>query len=141
MAKPDQSGMNLSELKNLLRSAAQRPVNCAIGCGSDATSAFILLDRVKSPAALAKELEKSVPQVKNTRFGTVSCNLSEDPSLVTFIINKPVSGMVRRLVSALKGTGFHKVNILLEAGQVVETTEVTSSPTSTSTSTSTRIGF
>ena len=44
----------------------------------------------------------------------------DDPTLVKFMLNKAVTSMARRLVKTLKGTGFRKVQILLEDGSPVE---------------------
>ncbi len=78
-----------------------------------------MLDRIKAPKAVEKEV-KELPDANNTRFGTVVVDPDEDPKLVKFYLNKPISGMAKRLVKTLKGTGFTKVQILLEDGTSVE---------------------
>ena len=60
-----------------------------------------------------------MPDVKNTRFGTVSVVADED-YLVKFYVNKAVTGMAKRLVKTLKGTSYKNVQILLEDGTVAE---------------------
>ena len=68
----------------------------------------------------ARRAAEEFPTVFNTRFGTAMVDTDDDPTLVKFMLNKPVTSMARRLVKTLKGTGFRKVQILLEDGSPVE---------------------
>jgi hypothetical protein len=61
--------------------------------------------------------------VFNARFGTAEVDPDDDPTLVKFRLNKPVTSMARRLVKTLKGSGFRKVQILLEDGSPVESAD------------------
>jgi hypothetical protein len=120
MAAEVKTGMDKAEMKKLLVKSKQEPVNCAIGVGSDAGFGLLLLHRIKQPRALMQELEKTFPDAKNPRYGTAMVDTDEDPKLVKFYLNKPVSGMARRLIKTLKGTGFSKARIMLEDGSDVE---------------------
>jgi len=114
------TGMPKPDMKRLLAKSKMEPVNCAFGLGSDPSLGLLLLDRVKQPKAVDRDLSKAFPDAKNTRFGTAFVDVDDNPKLVKFIINKPVSGMARKLVKTLKGTGFSRVEILLEDGSPVE---------------------
>jgi hypothetical protein len=120
MAADVQTGMDKQEMKRLLMRSKKEPVNCAIGQGTDASSALLLLDKVKAPKGVEKELTKQNPDAKNTRYGTAVVDVDDDPKLVLFYLNKPVSSMAKKLVKTLKGTGFNKVKILLDDGSAVE---------------------
>ena len=120
MATETQTGMDRAEMKRFLLKSKQEPVNCAIGVGDEKSLALLMLARNRSPKALQGELQKEFPTVFNTRFGTAMVDTDDDPTLVKFMLNKPVSSMARRLVKTLKGTGFRKVQILLEDGSPVE---------------------
>ena len=123
MAAEVQTGMDKQDMKRLLMKSKKEPVNCAIGMGADPSIGLLLLDRIKGPKAVEKELQKEIPEAKNTRFGTALVDVDDDPKLVKISLNKPVSSMARKLVKTLKGTGFTKVQILLEDGTPVEAFE------------------
>ncbi|MBV9749929.1 MAG: hypothetical protein JO157_14055 [Acetobacteraceae bacterium] len=129
MAKqPLSTGMSRDEMRTLLRRSKQEPVNCAIGLGDDPSVALFLLDRIKEPKAVATELEKRIPAAKSTRWGTALVD-DNDPKLVKIIVStasKPPSGIARKLVKTLKGTGFTRIEIVPrldngELGQAIET--------------------
>ena len=120
MAAPTNTGMDRADLKRLLLKSKQEPVNCAIAQPKEPGPGLLLLHRTKQPRALCQDLEKQFPDAKNPRWGTAHVDLDDDPKLVKFIINKPVSGMAWRLVKTLKGIGFTKVVILLEDSTPVE---------------------
>ncbi len=115
MAKPPSTGMEKGEMKKLLMKSKQEPVNCAIGLGDDPSYGLLMLDRIKQPKAVEKELVKGIASAKNTRWGTALVDVDDNPKLVKITINKPISSMARKLVKTLKGTGFTKVEILVEA--------------------------
>ena len=123
MAAEVQTGMDKQEMKRLLMKSKKEPVNCAIGQGSDPSVGLLLLDRIKGPKAVEKELAKAVPDARNTRFGRAEVDVDDDAKLVKIFINKPVASMARKLVKTLKGTGFTKVQILLDDGSPVESFE------------------
>ncbi len=120
MAAETQTGMDRAEMKRFLLKSKQEPVNCAIGVGDDKSVALLMLARSRSPKALQGDLQKEFPSAFNTRFGTAVVDTDDDPTLVKFMLNKAVTSMARRLVKTLKGTGFRKVQILLEDGSPVE---------------------
>ncbi|HKM63291.1 MAG TPA: hypothetical protein VJY39_12465 [Acidisphaera sp.] len=122
MAQELASAMDKGELKKLLMKSKKEPVNCAVGMGDGKKSqpGLILLDRVKAPKAVLKELEKQFPGATNTRWGSVFVDTDLDAALVQLQLNKAASGIGKRLVKSLKGTGFTKVKVMLEDGSVAE---------------------
>jgi hypothetical protein len=116
-----QTGMDRAEMKRFLIKSKQEPVNCALGVGDDKSVALLMLSPHRSAKSLQGDLQKQFPTAFNTRFGTAVVDTDDDPTLVKFMLNKPVTSMARRLVKTLKGTGFRKVQILLEDGTPVET--------------------
>jgi hypothetical protein len=116
-----QTGMEQAEMKRFLLKSKQEPVNCALGVGDDKSVALLMLSPHRSAKSLQGDLQKQFPSAFNTRFGTAVVDTDDDPTLVKFMLNKPVTSMARRLVKTLKGTGFRKVQILLEDGTPVET--------------------
>src|SRR5271166_2748970 len=100
MAQELASAMDKGELKKLLMKSKKEPINCAVGMGDGKKTqpGLILLDRVKAPKAVLKDLEKQFPDVANARFGTAMVDTDDDPSLVLLQLNKPASGIAKRLV-------------------------------------------
>jgi hypothetical protein len=121
MAAASKSGMELAPMKQLLNKAApDNPIPFAFGIGAEPGFALLMLDKAgKNPKGVLKSLEDEFKDAKNTRWGTAVVE-PERASLVKFIVNKPVSGMAKRLVKTLKGTGYNKAEIVLEDGTVVE---------------------
>src|SRR5260221_12272921 len=101
------AGLDRGDLKRLLRLARKEPVHSAFAFGGDG-KAIIMLDKRKPPRALEKGIKDQAPDSKNHRFGSVEIN-PDEPKLARFVVNKASSGVARRLVIALKGTGFNKV--------------------------------
>jgi hypothetical protein len=120
MAEID-TAMPKQEMKGLLMKSKKQPVNCSFGQGAEPHVALLMLDRLKSGRTLETSLLKKFPDAKSVRFGTAFVDLDDDPRLVKFLINRPVSGAARKLAKTLRGTGFTKVVILLEDGTPVET--------------------
>lgn len=123
MAAPVNTGMEKQEMKRLLAQTKQtkEPINCAIGMmAKQPAVGLFMLDKVKGPKAVEQTLNKTFSDASNTRFGTAIVNPEEDPKKVKLTINRAVTGMAKRLVKTLKGTGITKVQILLEDGTVVE---------------------
>jgi hypothetical protein len=114
------TGMEKAEMKQLLNKAApDSPISFAFGLGKEPAFALLMMHKTKNPKAVEKELTDGSPDAKNTRWGTLVVE-PERPNLAKFIVNKPVSGMAKRLAKTLKGTGYPKVEIVLEDGTVVE---------------------
>src|SRR5262245_38681542 len=107
-------GMQRKEIKRMLKLARKKPVHAAFALGSDGKP-IVVLDKRKQPRALEKSIKDQAPDAKNHHWGSVSIN-PDEPKLARFVVNKPASGMARRLVIALKGTGCNKVQIVLEDG-------------------------
>lgn len=120
MAGETNTGTDKQELKRLLGKATKEsPINCAFGLDKDPNTALLMVDKVKGPKAVEKELTNKFPDAKNTRFGTAFED-AENPKLIKITVNKPVSSMARKLIKTLKGTGYNKVEILLDDGTVME---------------------
>jgi hypothetical protein len=105
------TGMDTGEMKQLLNKSKRNPVNCAVATSADGSLGLLLMHVTKKPQALVKDLLKSIPGAKNTRWGTAAVDQEADPKLVTFSLNKPMSSLDRKLIKTLKGTGFSKVDI------------------------------
>ena len=118
-AETPPTGMDHAEMKRFLLKSKQEPVNCALGIGDDKSVALLMLSPHRSAKSLQGDLQKQFPTAFNTRFGTAMVDTDDDPTLVKFMLNKAVTSMARRLVKTLKGTGFRKVQILLEDGSPV----------------------
>lgn len=113
MAKEaDEPGSDKAELKKLLRLSRAKPVHMAFALGKDG-KAILKLDRTKPSRTLEKALKTGALGSRNHRFGTVTIS-PEQPKMVTFVLNKGVSGFARKLVIALKGTGFKTVRLVTE---------------------------
>lgn len=111
--------MDRAQMRALLARARQQPVNAAIGLGPTG-EALLLLDRVKPPRGVEKQLLAQVPQAKGTRWGVASVDPERDPKLLRLQLNRPVAGFARRLKTALRGTGVTRIEIVLEDGSAVE---------------------
>ena len=120
MGKEESVGSDKAELKKMLKIALQQPVNMAFALGGDG-KAIIQMHKIKQPRALEKGL-KEADGTKNHRFGTVIID-PDSPKVAKFVVNKPVGGFARKLVIALKGTGFKKIQIVTEDGGAVEEAE------------------
>jgi hypothetical protein len=117
-AKEEAAGSDRAELKKLLKAAREKPVSMALAMANDG-SAIIKLDRIKAPRALEKALKEEEGS-KSHRFGTVVID-QDAPKVAKFIVNKQIGGgIARKIVIALKGTGFSKVKLVTEDGQSVE---------------------
>lgn len=112
------AGMDLADLKRHLRFALEEPIQVALALGADG-KAVLQMHRRKPGRALEKQLKESAPDSKNHRWGTAVVD-QENPKLVRFIVNKAGGGLARKLVVALKGTGFNKVELVLEDGSAVD---------------------
>jgi hypothetical protein len=113
--------MERADLKRMLRLARKDPIHAAFALGGDG-KAIVVMDKRKQPRALEKGIKDKAPDAKNSRWGTVSID-PDEPKIARFVINKAASGIARKLVIALKGTGCSKVEIVLEDGTSVESCE------------------
>lgn len=117
----DGAGLDKAGLKRMLKLARRAPVRMAFALGADG-KALVQMDKRAQPRALERALKEGAEGSKGHRFGMATVG-SEDPKLVKFIVNKASSGMARKLVLALKGTGFSKVQIVTEDGAAIEAHE------------------
>jgi hypothetical protein len=124
---PSKPLMDKAAMKSLLKQATQsKPARFAFGIGEDAATVALLMDKTAAGLKLETELKSKVSGVRNPRFGTVYAGGDQedaDPKLVRFYVNKAVSGVAKRLIKTLKGTGFSKVIVLTEDGAVLESHE------------------
>ena len=114
-------GMGKADLKRMLRLARKQPIHAAFALGGDG-KAIVVLDKRKQPRALERGIKEEAPDAKNHRWGSVSID-PDEPKIARFMVNKASSGMARKLVIALKGTGFPKVHIVLEDGTPIDMAE------------------
>jgi len=113
------AGLDKAELKKFLRMSQKRgPMNMALAVGGDG-NAIIQIDKQKQPRSLERGIKDDAPDAKNHRFGTVFVD-PEEPKVAQFIVNKAGSGLARKLVKQLKGTGFTKVKLMTEDGATFE---------------------
>lgn len=107
---PKKLAMDIAEEKKLLIISKRRFVYCAIASGYGDTRGFALfrLHRTKKPRQLADELLKDFGEARNIRFGIASI----EGKTVKLELNKPAPGLDKKLVRALKGTGFTRTGFL-----------------------------
>jgi hypothetical protein len=107
------TAMDKAGLKKLLAAARQGPISCALAVPSDpaAGHCLILLHKVAPARVLLAGLKKQFPAMKTPCFGTAKVDMETDPKLVTFTLNRKISGLPKRLVRSLRGTGFTKVSV------------------------------
>ena len=117
MAAPASPDIDKGELKKLLIRSKKEPVNCAVAM-SKSQQALIVLDKIKQPRAILKELEKKFGDVAMPRWGTAFVDVDADPKLVILTLNKPTPGFARKMKKTLKGTGFAKVEVRLESNNI-----------------------
>ena len=110
MAQELASAMDRGELKKLLMKSKKEPVNCAVGMGDGKKSqpGLILLDRVKAPKAVLKELEKQFPDATNTRWGSAFVDTDLDAALVQLQLNKPGVGDRQAAGQVAQGHRLHQ---------------------------------
>lgn len=115
-------GMEKAELRHHITIARRgAPVHVAFALGGDG-KAVVMMDKRKPPRAIEKELKEGARDSKNHRFGVLSFD-QDEPSLARFMVNKPSSGMAKKLIVALKGTGVRKIELTLEDGTAVESAQ------------------
>ncbi len=119
MAEP-QLAMEKAELKKLLVRSKKELVHCAVAQAKEPAFALILLNKIKQPKALAKQLEDDFQGSKLHRWGAAEVDVEANPKLVIFKLNKPAPGMARKLIKSMKGTGFTKARLEFGDGSPVE---------------------
>jgi hypothetical protein len=113
--------MEIAEMKRLLNEAKSngKPIGCAVGLSKDAKTALILMHRSHQGPEVGRNLKAATPDIVNMRFGTAQIDV-EDHKLVRLVLNRPVTGIAKKLIKTLKGTGFNKVKLGLEDGTEME---------------------
>lgn len=114
-------GMEKAEMKQLLARSKREPVNCAMGRGKD--GAYLRLHKVKQPRKIEAELAKDFPDMKDVRWGTAFVDIDDNPKLVLFRVNKPASGLAKRLIKVVKQVGYRKVRFEFDDGSAAEDVE------------------
>ena len=115
------TGMDKADMKKLLTVSKKQPVNCAVGVTK--TGVVLMMDKIKQPKAVLKDLEKKFADMKQPHWGSAVVDMDADPKLVVLTLNKAAPGMARKMKKTLKGTGFSKVEIRLEDGTVADTAD------------------
>lgn len=118
MAPVLNTGMPKPALRKLLNASKKGPVGVAVGVGEVATTGLMVLHKVRRGKALEKLLKDEIPVAKNVRFGIASVNVDENPKLVLLSLNRNAPGIAKKLVKTLKGTGYNKVRIVADDGEV-----------------------
>jgi hypothetical protein len=119
MAAAPATGMDKAAMKQLLnRSDPDTPLNFAFAQPKDPGPALLILDKMKNPKVCERDLMSAFKDARNPRWGTVTVHPDLGP-LVRFEVEKAVTGMAKRLVLTLKGTGFRKVEIVLD-GEAID---------------------
>jgi len=128
MAGEIDTGMPKADMKKLLRaSAPDNPVRVAAAHHKDAKLAYLRVAKIGNAKAIAADLKKDFPDAKMVTFGTgMAADLDKGPGLTdkqrtdskiaVFRLEKPLSGLAKRLKNTLKGTTFGKVVIIYEDG-------------------------
>jgi hypothetical protein len=119
--EPESVGSDRVELKKLIKLSMDKPVSMAFATDANG-KAVIQMHKIKPPRTLERDLKSGIEGGKNHRFGQVMVD-PEFPKQVKFVVNKACGGMARKLVIALKGTGFKKIQIVTEAGEALEEAE------------------
>ena len=119
-AAKEATGMDTADLKKHFKLARRKVMHLAIAMEDGAP--VLVLDKIKKGRSLVTEIKKDGPATKDHRFGTVVIN-PENKKLAVFTINKPIGGLSRKLVKALKGTGVSKVSLQFEDGSAAEIIE------------------
>src|SRR5580698_9532817 len=128
MAGEIDTGMPKADMRKLLRaSAPDNPVRVAAAHHKDAKLAYLRVAKIGNAKALAADLKKDFPSASLVTFGTAMAadmdtgpNLTDkqktDSKIAVFRLEKPLSGLAKRLKNTLKGTSFAKVVIIYEDG-------------------------
>jgi hypothetical protein len=113
--------MEVADIRRLLNESKSsgKPIGCAVGMSKDMKTALLLLHKTHEGSELGRNLKKDVPDVVNMRFGTARID-EENQKMVRLVLNRPVSGVAKKLIKTLKGTGYTKVKLGLEDGTEFE---------------------
>ena len=119
-------GMDRDDMKRLFRAAREQPVQAAMALGPD-REAVLLMDKRKPGRSLDREMRQDTPGSREHRYGTVIID-KDDPKLALFTVDKAVSGLARKLVKAVRGSGVTKISIMLANGTLCEAAEDEDAP-------------
>jgi hypothetical protein len=110
-ADPAAPCMDKGAMKMVLGKAKRKSVNCATGVSKDGRFGLLLMHISRKPKVLMADMAKTIPGVRNVRWGTAAIDAEADPKLVIFRLNKPLAGLDRKLQKTLKVAGYAKVEI------------------------------
>jgi hypothetical protein len=116
--------MEIADMRRLLNESKSsgKPIGCAVGMSKDMKTALLLLHKMHEGPEVGRNLKKDVPDIVNMRFGTARID-EEHTNMVRLVLNRPVTGIAKKLVKTLKGTGYTKVKLGLEDGTEFEGAE------------------
>lgn len=97
------------------------PVHLAFAATADG-KAILYMDRRRQPRTLEKALRADAADARNHRFGTMAID-PQQPGVARVVVNRPASGMARKLALALKDCGVKRVELLLEDGTSIDSAE------------------
>lgn len=130
MAKDDVGDgalMPVADLKLLLHVARRQAVNCAVAIAKD-KQGVILLHRRTKPRKLVAELQRQAKasglelDPTSVRFGRAAVDGGSDSAMVTFTVNKPAPGPMRRaLLEQVRPASFQRCEIVVDEGLEAET--------------------
>ncbi len=114
--------MSPAEVKQLLHLARRQAVNCAIAMDK-AKQGHILMHRRTKPKKLLAELRRQAKAAgievdpTSLRFGRASVDGASDSGMVTFTVNKPAPGPMRRaLLEQVRPAGLQRCEIIVDEG-------------------------
>ncbi len=116
-AAQEAPGMGKDELKKNFRLAKRQEMQ--VGLMMDGAMPCLMMHKIKKGRALAAELKKDGPDLKDMRFGVCTID-PENAKRAIFQINKPIGGLARKMIKALKGTGINKVHFRYDDGSAEE---------------------
>lgn len=116
--------MEVAEMRRLLNEAKSsgKSLGCAVGLSKDMKTGLLLMHKTHLGPEVGRALKAETPDVVNMRFGSAIVD-PDDPKLVRLVLNRPVTGIAKKLIKTLKGTGYTKVKLGLEDGTPVEGAE------------------
>ncbi len=113
--------MEAADYRKLLTESRSsgKPLGCGVGLSKDGKTALFLIHKTHPGLEVSKALKAEHPDIVNLRFGNASVE-KDEPTTVRLELNRPVTGIAKKLVKTLKGSGFKKVKLVLEDGTALE---------------------
>ena len=112
----------MAELKPLLHLARRKPLGCAVAMDKG-KQGHVLLHRRTKPKKLLAELKRQAKasgielDPTSLRFGRASVDGASDSGMMTFTVNKPAPGPMRRaLLEQVRPAGLQRCEIVVDEG-------------------------